>query len=235
MTQLKKSAKKDKGKGEDRPTGSSSNVLATKPYTETPAASGNHVIALRGLEEQLGSFLAAMSKQTELVASTIGRMTQMMEHMSQPFECYDEEMEGLEEEDDTEPSADAPPDQNTPQFVADCTIDSQVGALVGDIQLRDADREANEHLHMMNELPLEYESDDSGPAVHEPVAKLTSDMLHMNLSEEKVKTKAEEHRRPQNIELLMVLNVNTEILNHKGVTAAVKSQDLKFKNILKTS
>ena len=78
----------------------------------------------------------------------MGRMTQMMEHMSQPFEGYDgelgqEPMEGEEEEGDDEPSADAPPDQNAPQFVTDQAIDSQVGALVGDIQLRNAERPMN--------------------------------------------------------------------------------------------
>ena len=93
LDSAEKNSNKDTGKGEDRPTGSSSHVQATKPNTETPAASGNPVTATRGLEEQLGSFLAAMSKQIEFMASTMDRITQMMEHMSQPFEGYDEEME----------------------------------------------------------------------------------------------------------------------------------------------
>ena len=49
-------------------------------------------------------------------------------------------MEGHEKEDDNKPSADTPPDQNTPQFIADRAIDTQIGALVGDVQLRDADK-----------------------------------------------------------------------------------------------
>ena len=71
-------------------------MLANKPDTDTPAASGNPIIASTGLVEQLGSFLAPMSKQNELVASTIGRMTQMMEHMSHLFEGYDKDLEGQE-------------------------------------------------------------------------------------------------------------------------------------------
>ena len=76
--------------------GSSSHGHATKPKSETPEASGNAVNVSRGLEEQLGSFLASMCKQNELVFSTMGRMTQMMEHMSQTFEGYDEELQGGE-------------------------------------------------------------------------------------------------------------------------------------------
>ena len=61
----------------------------------------------------------------------------MMEHMPQPFEDYDEELDGQKpmegQEDDTKPPADAPPDQNAAQFVADWAIECQVGALVGDI------------------------------------------------------------------------------------------------------
>ena len=53
---------------------------------------------------------------------------------------------------------------------------------------------------MMNQLQLEYKPDDLGPVFHEAFAKLTSDMLRMNLSDEKAQTKADEHRSPQNIE-----------------------------------
>ena len=74
----------------------------------------------------------------------MGRMSQMMEHMSLPFEDYDgESMEGQEDDDDEEPLADAPPSQNAPQFVSDGAINNQVGVLVGDIQLTDAERPVN--------------------------------------------------------------------------------------------
>ena len=63
------------------------------------------------------------------------------------------------------------------------------------------------------------------------MAPLVTDMLKKSLPDEKPKEKAEKHKRVENVALLQLPQVNTEIWGHKKVKVWAKTQDLKYQKI----